>query len=176
MRKSTYVPPIVFTGFKIQGHPADHPIDNLKELELKASQRNVTFQFAALDYVNPDNILYAYRLQGLEDEWNEVDNNRSASYINLPAGQYQLQIKSTNSDGVWTDNIRTLSIHVLPDILGNLLGMATLFHPVYLIHRHHCICSVLYLPSAPPSRHGTTTRKCQATFLHRYFPTNCVLR
>lgn len=114
MRKSTYVPPIVFTGFKIQGHPADHPIDNLKELELKASQRNVTFQFAALDYVNPDNILYAYRLQGLEDEWNEVDNNRSASYINLPAGQYQLQIKSTNSDGVWTDNIRTLSIHVLP--------------------------------------------------------------
>ena len=53
-------------------------------------------------------------VQGLEDEWNEVDNNRYASYINLPAGQYQLQIKSTNSDGVWTDNIRTLSIHVLP--------------------------------------------------------------
>ena len=114
MRKSTYVPPIVFTGFKIQGHSATHSIDNLKELELEASQRNVTFQFAALDYVNPDNILYAYRLQGLKDEWNEADNNRSASYINLPAGKYRLQIKSTNSDGVWTDNVRTLSVHVLP--------------------------------------------------------------
>lgn len=114
MRKSTYTPPIVFTGFKIQGHPATHSIDNLKELELKSSQRNVTFQFAALDYVNPDNILYAYRLQGLEDEWNEADNNRSASYINLPAGKYRLQIKSTNSDGVWADNVRTLPIHVLP--------------------------------------------------------------
>ena len=44
----------------------------------------------------------------------EADNNRSASYINLPAGKYQLQIKSTNSDGVWVDNVRTLSIHVLP--------------------------------------------------------------
>lgn len=113
MQKSSYTPPIVFTGFKIQGHPA-HSIDNLKELELKSSQRNVTFQFAALDYVNPHNILYAYRLQGLEDEWNEADNNRSASYINLPAGKYRLQIKSTNSDGVWTDNVRTLSLHVLP--------------------------------------------------------------
>ena len=114
MRKSSYVPPIVFTGLKIQGHLTDHSIDNLEELELEPSQRNVTFQFAALDYVNPKGILYAYRLQGLEEEWNEADNNRSASYINLPAGKYQLQIKSTNSDGVWVDNVRTLSIHVLP--------------------------------------------------------------
>ena len=114
MRKSGYVPPIVFTGLKIQGHSTAHSIDNLKELELEPSQRNVTFQFAALDYVNPKGILYAYRLQGLEDEWNEADNNRSASYINLPAGKYQLQIKSTNSEGVWVDNVRTLQIYVLP--------------------------------------------------------------
>ena len=114
MRKSSYVPPIVFTGLKIQGHSTAHSIDNLKEIELEPSQRNVTFQFAALDYVNPKGILYAYRLQGLEEEWNEADNNRSASYINLPAGKYQLQIKSTNSDGVWVDNVRTLPIHVLP--------------------------------------------------------------
>lgn len=114
MHKSEYVPPIVFTGLKIQGHSTDYSIDKLKELELKSSQRNVTFQFAALDYVNPKGILYAYRLQGLEEEWNEADNNRSASYINLPAGRYKLQIKSTNSDGVWTNNVRTLPIHVLP--------------------------------------------------------------
>lgn len=114
MHKSGYVPPIVFTGLKIQGDSTDYSIDNLKELELEPSQRNVTFQFAALDYVNPKGILYAYRLQGLEEEWNEADNNRSASYINLPAGKYQLQIKSTNSDGVWTDNVRTMSVHVLP--------------------------------------------------------------
>lgn len=114
MEKSKYTPPIVFTGLKIQGHTTDYSIDNLKELELKPSQRNVTFQFAALDYVNPKGILYAYRLKGLEDDWNEADNNRSASYINLPAGKYQLQIKSTNSDGVWVNNVRTLPIHVLP--------------------------------------------------------------
>ncbi len=114
MHKSGYVPPIVFTGLKIQGHSTDYSIDNLKELKLEPSQRNVTFQFAALDYVNPKGILYAYRLQGLEEEWNEADNNRSASYINLPAGKYQLQVKSTNSDGVWTDNVRTMSVHVLP--------------------------------------------------------------
>lgn len=48
LQKSSYVPPIVFTGLKIQGASQDLDIDDLKELKLKPSERNVTFQFAAL--------------------------------------------------------------------------------------------------------------------------------
>lgn len=114
MRKSEYIPSIVFTGVKIQGSPSPTGIDDLQELVLSPSQRNITFQFAALDYVAPEEIQYAYRLKGLEEEWNDVDNSRSASYINLPAGEYHLQVRSTNSDGVWVDNVRTLAVKVLP--------------------------------------------------------------
>lgn len=114
MRKSEYVPSIVFTGVKIQGSPSPTGIDDLQELVLSPSQRNITFQFAALDYVAPEEIQYAYRLKGLEEEWNDVDNSRSASYINLPAGEYHLQVRSTNSDGVWVDNVRTLAVKVQP--------------------------------------------------------------
>lgn len=114
LQKSGYAPPIVFTGFKIQGTSQDLYIDDLEELRLKPSERNVTFQFAALDYVAPGSISYAYRLKGLEDKWNEVDNSRSASYINLPPGEYELQIRSTNSDGVWMEKARILPITVLP--------------------------------------------------------------
>ena len=114
MQKSSYIPPIVFTGLKVQGQSSVIAIDDLEELRLTPSQRNVTFQFAALDYVDSKEIRYAYRLKGLEEEWHDGDKNRSASYINLPNGKYKLQIKSTNSDGVWMDNIRTLSINVLP--------------------------------------------------------------
>ena len=67
-----------------------------------------------MDYVAPESISYAYRLKGLEEKWNEVDNSRSASYINLPPGEYELQIRSTNSDGVWMEKARTLPITVLP--------------------------------------------------------------
>lgn len=104
MQKSSYIPPIVFTGLKVQGQSSVIAIDDLKELRLTPSQRNVTFQFAALDYVDSKEIRYAYRLKGLEEEWHDGDKNRSASYINLPNGKYKLQIKSTNSDGVWMDN------------------------------------------------------------------------
>lgn len=114
LNKSTYAPPIVFTGLKIQGTQQPLDINALKELKLKPEERNVSFQFAALDYIDPTAISYAYRLKGLEDKWNEVDNSRTASYINLSPGEYELQIRSTNSDGVWTDNTRSLSIIVIP--------------------------------------------------------------
>ncbi|MDR0940159.1 MAG: response regulator [Mediterranea sp.] len=114
LRKSAYTPPIVFTELRIHGTMSTEPIDDLEELRLIPSQRNVTLRFAALDYVRPESILYAYRLEGLESQWNSGDNSRSASYINLPPGRYTLEVRSTNSDGVWTDNIRRLPIHVLP--------------------------------------------------------------
>ncbi len=112
--KSSYTPPIVFTSLKIQGVQQQLDLDDLEELKLKPNERNVSFQFAALDYINPTSINYAYRLKGLEEKWNEVENSRTANYINLPPGNYELQIRSTNSDGVWTDNVRKLSVTVIP--------------------------------------------------------------
>lgn len=112
--KSSYTPPIVFTSLKIQGVQQQLALDDLEELKLKPDERNVSFQFAALDYINPSSISYAYRLKGLEEKWNEVENSRSASYINLPPGEYELQIRSTNSDGVWMEKARILPITVLP--------------------------------------------------------------
>lgn len=131
LTKSTYTPPIAFTGLKIQGVQQTRPIDDLEELHLEPHERNVSFQFAALDYIEPTSINYAYRLKGLENQWNEVDNNRTASYINLSPGKYELQIRSTNSDGVWTDNVRSLPINVIPTFWETY--WATLFYVVLFV-------------------------------------------
>lgn len=113
LSKSSYTPSIAFTGLRIQGIQQNLNIDDLTVLNLKPHKRNISVEFAALDYVDPSSINYAYRLKGMEKSWNE-DNSRKASYINLPPGEYKLQIRSTNSDGVWTNNIRTLRIVVTP--------------------------------------------------------------
>lgn len=112
VKKSQFIPSIEFTDLIINGNPA--PIGNMKQIELQPSERNISITFAALDYVRPEDISYAYRLEGLEKDWNYSHQNRTATYINLPAGEYQLHIKSTNSDGVWVDNTRTLTIRVKP--------------------------------------------------------------
>ena len=146
--KSNDTPPIAFTGLRIQGIPQKTAIDDLEELQLQPSERNVTFQFAALDYVDPGSIKYAYRLKGLEEQWNEVDNSRTASYINLPPGEYELQVRSTNSDGVWTDYVRNLPVHVLPTfwetywawvlyVLLFILFTATIVYIIIYIYKLH---------------------------------------
>lgn len=146
LKKSSYAPPIVFTGIKIQGSTKDLQIDDLDELQLQPSERNVTLQFAALDYVNPESICYAYRLKGLEENWNEVDKGRSASYMNLPPGKYEFQVRSTNSDGVWTEQARILPINVLPTfwetywawalyVLLFILSTATIAYIILYIYR-----------------------------------------
>lgn len=114
MKKSNYVPPIVFTSLRINGKKLDVTIDDLKEIDLHHSERNINVQFSALDYTRPEDIRYAYRLEGVEKEWNYSDKNRHANYINLPAGEYQLHVKSTNSEGVWVNNSKTLTIRVIP--------------------------------------------------------------
>lgn len=146
IRKSNYTPPIEFTWLKIQGTRQSMNINDLKELRLEPNERNISFQFAALDYIDPASIGYAYRLKGLEKQWNEVDNSRTASYINLPPGKYELEIRSTNSDGVWTNNTRRLSIIVIPTfwethwaavlyIVLFILSTTTIVYIIFYIYR-----------------------------------------
>ena len=78
-------------------------------------QENIfSVHFAALDYTNPQNIQYAYILDGFEKQWTFADKQRSVTYTNLPKGEYVLRVRSTNSDGVWVDNERILDIVILP--------------------------------------------------------------
>lgn len=119
---SNYRPNIVFTGFQLFNveqriggkSPLTAHIDDTEELVLTHKQNFFSIEFAALDYTNPANIMFAYKLEGLDNEWNYVQKQRIANYTNLPHGQYTFRVKSTNSEGVWVENERTLSIRVKP--------------------------------------------------------------
>ena len=96
MLKSTFQPPIVF--------------DCEKEVHLSSDERDFTIRFAALDYNKNEEIIYAYRLEGIDSEWRYTRQNE-LNYASLAPGTYILHIKSTNGDGVWTDNETTITLH-----------------------------------------------------------------
>nr|WP_320057697.1 two-component regulator propeller domain-containing protein [uncultured Bacteroides sp.] len=149
IRKSNYVPPIVFSKLLIANKeivPGEDQIlkqglDETSELELSHKENIVTIQYAALDYTNPGNIQYAYMLEGFEKDWTYADKQRSATYTNLPKGEYTFKVKSTNSDGVWVENTRVLPIVVLPSfwetplayLLYVLFILLIIFVAVYIL-------------------------------------------
>lgn len=73
----------------------------------------ISFSFSSLDLRAPDMIKYAYKMEGLDQEWNYVSaNNRSATYVNLKPGKYTFRIKATNVSGIWSDQEAVLPIYV----------------------------------------------------------------
>ncbi len=123
IEKNTFSPNIVFTRLQLfgrdvqvgkKGGPLEKHINDLDVVKLNHKQRTFNIEFAALDFQTPENIQYEYKLDGFEDEWNIASKQRVATYTGLPRGKYTLMVKSTNSDGVWSDNLTTLNIEVMP--------------------------------------------------------------
>ena len=121
---SDFVPRIAFTRLfldqKEQLPAADgkailrQDLNETDRIVLANGINSINLEFAALDYCNPSNISYAYMLEGVDAEWNMAGNHHAAIYNNLPPGDYTLKVRSTNSDGVWVDNLRSIEIEVKP--------------------------------------------------------------
>jgi len=110
MRKSLYIPNMIWTELRI-GNRKLQP-DSCQVLHLNHDENNIHLQYAAIDFTNPQTVQYAYRLKGWDTGWNYVGANRTATYTNLPPGEYTLEVRSTNADGVWAPNNRSLTLVV----------------------------------------------------------------
>lgn len=116
LKKSLYVPNLVFVEADIRSDKGISQTVMIANdtLLLDKDERNVTVSFAAIDFMRPSHIQYAYRIKDMGEGWTGLGENRSVSFANLPAGKLALEVKSTNGDGVWTDNVRVLYINVEP--------------------------------------------------------------
>jgi ligand-binding sensor domain-containing protein/signal transduction histidine kinase/DNA-binding response OmpR family regulator len=125
--KNAFRPRVVLTSLFIKNKPVEIGTENspLKEaitesnrLTLTYDQGYISLDFAALNFNNPENNQYAYKLEGLNngDGWHYVGHQHTASYTNLQPGEYTFKVKATNNDGVWNAIPTTLAITVLPPI------------------------------------------------------------
>lgn len=91
------------------------PIGQISNIELQPDQHDFSFEFAALHYVAPHKIKYAYMLEGYDTDWIFTDSeNRIARYTNLDGGNYTFLVKSTNADGKWTNKPLSIQLKVIP--------------------------------------------------------------
>jgi PAS domain S-box-containing protein len=114
IRKSLYEPQIRLTSFKkfnkeFKLNPAIGFID---KLALSYKDQVISFTFSGLDYSASNKIEYAYKLVGFDEDWNFIRKRHEVTYTNLDPGDYVLQIKCTNADGVWISKPYELQISI----------------------------------------------------------------
>ncbi len=124
IKTSTYAPPVVFTDFKLFNRSI-LPNDSTKilteciwenpNLELSHEQKVLTIDFAVLHYASPNKNKYAYKMQGFDADWIETTSQKaSATYTNLPSGEYRFAVRGSNSDGFWNEKETTIVIKINP--------------------------------------------------------------
>lgn len=116
-------PPIFITDFQIFNQsvaishgetPLRQSIQEAAEITLTHESNIFSFEFAVLDFSNPEKNQYAYKLEGFDKDWIYSGKRHYATYTNLDAGSYQFHVKGSNSDGVWSRNAPPLTVIVLP--------------------------------------------------------------
>ena len=115
-------PPVVFTDVWVNNQRVSLPFlaeegvfSTNAMAPLSHRDRVLTLEFAALHYSHPGRNRYAYRLAGFDKDWIHVDaSRRTATYTNLPPGDYRFQVKAANKDGVWNESGMLLPIQVMP--------------------------------------------------------------
>lgn len=114
-------PKIVLTDFRINNIPIDKDsayknisVVNLQQISVPYNVAVISVDYAAIEFSFQDQIAYAYYLEGWDRTWNYVNKLSTAYYSRLDEGEYKLHIKSTDTEGNWTNNERIVIINILP--------------------------------------------------------------
>jgi signal transduction histidine kinase/streptogramin lyase len=107
-------PPVVITAFGLFNQVVRTNLRTDERIELDYQDNFLSFDFAALDYHNPEKNQYAYQMEGVDEDWVFAGNRRHADYPDLPPGDYTFRVIASNNDGVWNEAGVSLAITIQP--------------------------------------------------------------
>ncbi|NUM49649.1 MAG: SpoIIE family protein phosphatase [Flavobacteriales bacterium] len=107
---------IVFTGFSVLNKPFNTEKDAvfINQLTLNYKDYFFSVNFSHLDFSDPSQNTYAYKLEGFNTEWVYIGTTQSVTFTNLNPGSYILKIKAANSMGEWSIRQALLKITIIP--------------------------------------------------------------
>jgi Y_Y_Y domain/Histidine kinase len=83
-------------------------------LHLPALVRDLEMDYTALSLVAPEKVLFRYKLEGFDHDWQNAGTRRQALYTNLPPSNYRFRVIASNNSGVWNEQGATLDFSIAP--------------------------------------------------------------
>jgi two-component sensor histidine kinase/streptogramin lyase len=129
---------IPFVLTRLQRHTKDGnvriPIDGalVPEVTMHPDDHFLSLDFVLLSYEDPRSILYAWRIDGIDTEWN-LQHEPHLRFTTLPYGHHMLHIKARGRDGEWNPTELHIPIHVVRPIYLRWWSIATLLLIVALL-------------------------------------------
>jgi signal transduction histidine kinase len=97
----------------VMGDGVAYPISGIPVI--RPGTTRLRFDFTAPSLRKPERVMFSYRLDGVDSEW-QTSSERSATYTELAPGDYRFRVRAMNEDGVRSRAERTLALHVQPTL------------------------------------------------------------
>ncbi len=109
------------------------------DLHLTYQENNFAIRYTGILFNESSELTFAYKLNGLHDDWTFVGKERIARFINVDPGDYTFHVKSANAKGDWGP-AKQLSITIHPPWYWNLwtklMYMIILVLSIYSLYRY----------------------------------------
>ncbi len=116
LRKNISPPKLIIDSILIN----DRKVPLKHSYNLKANQRNIAIYFKAISYRSGKEVVYRYRLNGFDNQWNTT-HNRYAKFPNLPAGEYIFQFTAASDKDIWNTKPITIKFSIKKKFTETLL-------------------------------------------------------
>lgn len=101
--------PVYITSISVLGKEFPSDLNFTNPVTFKPGENFFSLNFSALNFDNPTQTWYAYKLEGFDKTWQYTQIPR-ATYTNVPGGNYVLHYKATNNTSDWNVTEKTVSI------------------------------------------------------------------
>lgn len=109
-RRNRAAPRTLLTGLRVLGQDTALTAG----FRLPHALNQLSFEFVGVSLTNPAKVRYQYRLAGFDEQWSRPAAGTSATYTNLPPGDYTFEVRAANNDGVWNPAPTRLAFHIRP--------------------------------------------------------------
>ncbi len=100
---------LVLTSIKVNNQ--NYPITN-SFINLAHDENFISFEFKLLDFYKNDKIQYAYKLEGLENDWNYLKSAQKVTYPGLNSGDYTFKVKAASYNGSWSKKTISMPLSI----------------------------------------------------------------
>jgi len=110
LRKNLLIAPVQVSSVSANGKQYGNPTN----VELPIRTTSLEISYAALSFTVPERIRFRYRLDGVDDGWQDAGSRREAFYTRLSPGHHRFHVIACNNDGVWNEAGATLNFNIAP--------------------------------------------------------------
>lgn len=121
LKKNLSRTPVILKDLKVGNRTITSADSNMIDADITIAKsirldykQNFSLGYAALNYTNPKQTTYRYRLVGLQNEWQQAGPATTASYTNLSPGEYRFEVQASSDDADWGSMPASIAVIVKP--------------------------------------------------------------